>query len=265
MLFPLCGQIPAPSKNEQQVSLLFDSLRTSNDDEEKKRISDAISKILAQEFQSQESFANPYTSWNYVGKVFSDDNKVKIYTWNYPLSDKTYGYGGFIQCKVNSRTIKTTPLTIKNRAYLPVTNKRIPANDWYGALYYKAIHIKHKKDNYYTLLGWAGNSAVSDFKVIEILNLSERGNASFGKMAFKFKQKGRKGEQRFILEYSSEAKISLSYDPQMKKIIFDHLVPSDPAYTDVYSYYGPDFTYDAFVLEEGKWFFEDDVDVKNRE
>jgi len=262
-LFPLCGQKTAFSENEQQISLLFDSLRVSNVDEDKKRISDAIAMLLAKELKSPGSFENQYASLNFMGKVFSDDNKVKIYTWNYPLDDKTYGYGGFIQYKPNNKTIKTIPLTVKTQAYLPATNKRISLNDWYGALYYKIISVTYKKENYYVLLGWAGNTAISDFKLIEILTVNESGNAYLGRLVFK--QKNKIGQQRFVLEYSADAKVSLSYDPRMKKIIFDHLVPSEPVYANVYSYYGPDFTYDAFALEEGKWVFEEDIDVKNRE
>ena len=260
-LFPLCGQQVSVSNNEKQIAALFDSLNISVSDKEKKELHNKITKLFAEELKKPESFSNPYSSLNFVGKVFSDDGKVKIYTWNYPLSDKTHGYGGFIQYKTKNKTIKTIPLKIKNEAYLPLNNKRINPNEWYGALYYRVIPVKYRKDNYYVLLGWAGNNAVSEYKIIEVLNLNEQGNAFFGKLVFKQKNKTL---QRFVLEYSAEAKISLTYDNKAKKIVFDHLVPPKPVYTNVFSYYGPDFTYDAFVLQKGKWNFEENVDAKNK-
>jgi len=262
-LFSLLGQSVSVSENEKRIANLFDSLKISASDNDKKEINERIMKLFAEELKNPASFSNPYSSLNYVGKVFSDDNKVKIYTWNYPLSDKTHGYGGFIQYKLNSKTIKTIPLRIKNEAYLPLNNRRIATNDWYGALYYRIIPVKYKKENYYVLLGWAGNNAASQFKLIEILNFNEKGNASFGKMVLKHRPN--RILQRFVLEYSANVQVSLAYDSSIKKIIFDHLVPMEPVHANVFSHYGPDFTYDAFRLEKGKWEFERNVDAKNQE
>jgi hypothetical protein len=261
-LFPLLGQVSSISENEKRIAGLFDSLNVSVSDVEKKELHDKITKLFAEELKNPASFSNPYSSLNFVGKISSDDGKMKIYTWNYPLADKTHGYGGFIQYKLKNKTIKTIPLKIKNEAYIPPNNKPVSPNDWYGALYYKIIPVKYKKDNYYVLLGWAGNNAASEYKLIEILNLSEKGNATFGKLVLKQKNKIL---QRLVLEYSAEAKISLTYDNQKKKIIFDHLVPPEPVYTNVYSHYSPDFTYDAFFLDKGKWLLEENIDVKNKE
>ena len=261
-LLPLMGQPASVSDNEKRISGLFDSLKVSVSDGEKKELNNKIIKLFAEELQNPASFSNPYSLLNFVGKTFSDDGKVKIYTWNYPLSDKTHGYGGFIQYKMKNKTVKTIPLKVKNESYVPLNNKRISPNDWYGALYYRIIQVKYKKDNYYVLLGWAGNNAASEFKLIDILNFNERGNAFLGKLVLKHKNKIL---QRFVLEYSADAKISLTYNDSKKKIIFDHLAPSELVYTNVYSHYGPDFTYDAFFLEKGVWRFEENIDAKNKE
>ena len=261
-LFSLWGQQISVSENEKRIADLFDSLRISSSDNEKKKINDKITKLFAEELQNPASFSNSYSSLNFVGKVFSDDGKVKIYTWNYPLADKTYYYGGFIQYKTKNKTVKTIPLTIKTEAYQPLNNKRILPNDWYGALYYRVIPVKYKENDYYVLLGWARNNAASDYKLIEILNFDEKGNASFGKLVLKQKNKT---HQRFVLQYNAEAKVSLTYDSKIKKIIFDHLAPPEPVYANVYSYYSPDFTYDAFFLKKGKWEFEENIDARNKE
>ncbi len=261
-LSSLLGQQFSVSENEKRIAGLFDSLRISASDVEKKAINDKITQLFAEELQNPASFSTPYTSLNFVGKVLSDDEKVRIYTWNFPLAGKTHHYSGFIQYKTKNKAVKTIPLTIRNEAYQPLNNKRISPNDWYGALYYRVIPVKYRKESYYVLLGWARNNGASDYKLIEILNFDGKGNASFGKLVLKQKNKT---HQRFVLEYNAEAKISLTYDSKIKKIIFDHLVPSEPVYTNVYSYYGPDFTYDAFYLKKGKWEFEGNIDVKNKE
>ncbi|MCF0239087.1 MAG: hypothetical protein HUJ62_01330 [Streptococcus gallolyticus] len=98
---------------------------------------------------------------------------------------------------------------------------------------------------------------------MEAARLDSRGRLNFSKMAFK--QKGRPTKFRFLLQYDANGKIVANYDAQQKAIIFDHLAPESVMFTDLYSYYGPDFTYDAFKLVDGKWFLKDNVDAKNKE
>jgi hypothetical protein len=56
--------------------------------------------------------------------------------------------------------------------------------------------------------------------------------------------------------------MSLAWNSKMKMIIFDHLAPPNSSYTGNYAYYGPDFSYDGFRFEEGKWELVEKVDVR---
>jgi hypothetical protein len=48
-------------------------------------------------------------------------------------------------------------------------------------------------------------------------------------------------------------------------IVFDHLVPFSPEMIDNHQYYGPDYSYDAYYLENGLWRLTINVDVRNKE
>ncbi|MBP5456129.1 MAG: hypothetical protein J6Y37_06490 [Paludibacteraceae bacterium] len=259
LLLPLCafGQTDIATK-EQTLVALFDSLKASEDDLEKQTISQKIETDLMEILQLPESFNYPFDKLKYMGKVTSDDEKARFYTWLYPLNDKTFGYGGLIQYKTSKKELTATRLVTKRKARVPGTGQRIPAGDWYGALYYKAIHVS--KGDYYILLGWGGNNAASSYKLIEPVDFDKKGRPNFGKTVLK--PKGRT-QHRFILEYSSDAKVNLNYEAKQKRIVFDHLVPSEPIYNKIYSYYGPDFTYDAFELKKGKWTMVENIDAKN--
>lgn len=243
---------------EQTIALLFDSLKSTEEDAVKASINQQIEKTMAELLQTQESFGYPFDSLKHVGKITSDDGKMRIYTWLYPLYDKTFGYGGIIQYRKNKKEMAVTRLATKRKPRVPGSGQRIPAGDWYGALYYKAVHVR--KGDYYILLGWGGNNAASSFKVIEPIDFDRKGKPNFGKTVIK--PKGRT-QHRFVLEYSSDAKVNLSYEERGKRIVFDHLVPSEPIYNKIYSYYGPDFTYDAFELQRGKWVMVENIDLKN--
>ena len=49
----------------------------------------------------------------------------------------------------------------------------------------------------------------------------------------------------------------------MKMIVFDHLAPSDPAYKNMFMFYAPDFSLDAYYYKNNVWYFSSDIDVRN--
>ena len=142
-------------------------------------------------------------------------------------------------------------------------NKNIPPTNWYGALYYKVVKIKQRKEEYYLALGWSGNDASTDFKVIEPIFFDRNGRVSyFGKPLFETENKK---FSRIVLEYTSEGKVTLNMNDTNTMIIFDHLIPIEPMYQGIKAYYGPDFTYDAYQIEKkGGWRFEENIDARNK-
>ncbi len=245
--------------SENRLAILFDSLRSCEVDSTKDRLSAEISQELGDILRNPESFKKDFKQLPNLGKVYSDDKKVRIYTWSYPYADRSNGYGGFIQTQLKEKVV-TTPLIIQKEAYRPNQQGKIATNNWYGSLYYKVFLVKNKREKYYIALGWSGYDAASDFKIIETINIDNKGNASFGKMVF---EKKGKNDSRIILEYGSEAKIALNYDASSKRIIFDHLSPIEPGYKDLRVYYGPDFTYDAYNLKKGIWTLTENIDARN--
>jgi hypothetical protein len=109
--------------------------------------------------------------------------------------------------------------------------------------------------------------------VIEPIEFTKDGRLSyFGKEVFTIpkapdapRTRSKSLPYRDVLEYSSDGRTALDYDINKKMIIFDHLVPIEPIYTDIRSYYGPDFTYDAYILEKGEWKFIENIDARNTE
>jgi hypothetical protein len=52
----------------------------------------------------------------------------------------------------------------------------------------------------------------------------------------------------------------LRYNAKQDMIILDHLAPPEPRFTNMFHYYGPDFSYDAFIFRGGKWILQSDID-----
>jgi hypothetical protein len=64
-----------------------------------------------------------------------------------------------------------------------------------------------------------------------------------------------------VFEYSDQTTCSLRYYDKQKTIVVDHLSPRESIYTGFFPEYGPDGSYDGYVLENGKWKYMPIIDI----
>jgi hypothetical protein len=140
--------------------------------------------------------------------------------------------------------------------YTVFTNKK-----WLGALYYEIIPVKKGLNTIYTLLGWDGNNRMSNKKVIETMSFQGKDKIKFGLPIFK---QNEDTKRRVVFQYSKKATISVKYQLIKRKeyIIFDHLSPMSGQLAGIPDYLVPDLSFDAFVLENGKWKYLKDFDAR---
>lgn len=202
-----------------------------------------------------------FDSLKYLSVLKADNSLLKIYTWQVIGKDRAKYYG-FIQTVNKRNKITLTKLNDESEYNSKDADKQLFDNDnWYGALYYKLITFKIKKSNpYYILLGINVNDKITNKKIIETLSFSKKNKPVFGADLFKIESVKQK---RIIFEYSDFVTMSLRFDEKLKAIVFDHLSPSDPSLKGKYMYYGPDFSYDAFIIKKKKWVLFENINPKN--
>ncbi len=224
---------------------------------------------------SKSFISDPFDSIIGITHVASQDGKLRIYTWNVPLSDGTNKYFGFIKLSYDSlhviqlQSVKQDEAGFETEQFTP--------QSWYGAIYYKLIQEKVGENQIYTLLGWDGYTANSNRKMIDILSLDKKGNIVFGMPIFKT-DKGIK--LRVVMEYAEKASMLLRYDYQAIKIqkrkkikkedtwliVMDRMIPMDASMAGNRMYYVPaGDTYDGFVFRNGFWVLAEDIEVTNRQ
>ncbi len=198
----------------------------------------------------------------YKVMIESPDKQVQIFTWDLEVEDGTHTYFGFVHSyNKKSKQFEVYELHDKSDVIRDPENATLDNQKWYGAYYYQIGEVKYKKSKQYILLGWDGNTMMTDKRLIEVLFFDSKGTPKFGDAIFG--SESGKIKKRIVFEFRADVVMSLKYDSNNKSIMFDHLSPSDPSLEGVFEYYGPDFTYDTLEFKEGKWKYSKNVLLRN--
>lgn len=257
------------NKNLQQLLALQDSMKELsfkmvNDSLEPERYNANYKfiKTLVNALKIPYSFNFPFDSLKAISIQASSDKYFRIFSWPIMNNDGSYRYYGTVQMNNPAGKLEMFPLV----DYSPLFEKpsdSLTSNDrWYGAQYYRIIPVRNSvKTPYYVLLGWKGNTVRTTKKVIEIIHFKD-GKVHFGMPLFDG-DKDNPGMKRVIFEYDRKASMVLNYEPSIGTIVFDHLAPPDIKLKGRFELYGPDFSYDGYKLNNGRWRLVEDLELKN--
>lgn len=258
---------------EDSLLRLSNTLWKSRTDSLKIRLNRQFVELFTSVLTTPESFQYPFDSLKGISKLQSGDELFRMFTWNIPMQDNSSRYSGFIQFH-DGRIIQ---LHSVGESLGDMSNEIIPAEKWYGAIYYALITGKQDGKSIYTLLGWNGNDASSNMKVIDILSFDPGGNPQFGAGVFKTREGTR---NRVVFEYAENGNATLRYDYQSiviqkgrrtreKKewmIVMDRLIPMAAGLEGMRKYYVPaGDVYDGYLFLDGFWTFVEEVKVGNPE
>lgn len=221
-----------------------------------KQILAYFDKVLTQ----RESFDYPFAKLRYVSKLLSDDERVRVITWNLPKQNGEYDYFGYVQRL--DKKLKKVKLFKLNDASETIENpetRELGAQNWYGALYYHMRTDNAGKETYYTLLGWDGNNKFTNKKLIECFYFNKN-KLVLGPPVFKM---GNEIQNRLVFEYAKQAKMMLRNDDKLDLIVYDHLAPSVDKFKGQYMYYGPDLSQDGIKFIDGSWVLKPNLDLRN--
>lgn len=206
------------------------------------------------------SFYYPFDSVLGISKLYAPDSTFRIYSWTLSYDDYYSRQRAAIQLRTPDGSLRLIPLydfsEFTSNALDSVRNN----NNWIGSVYYNIIKTQHNGKNYYTLFGIDNNNEMSNKKWIEVMTFNSKNEPVFGGPFFSFQEDSLKKptQHRYSLEYKEDARIFLNYDPEMKIILFDHLI-SDTDEPDKRWTYVPDGDYEGFKWLNGKWVHIDKV------
>ena len=240
---------------ETRLFTLLETLRNSTTDADKSTNNAAFKTELQEVLKHSESFEHPFSTLSSVGFINSSDKLVRIINWNVEQEDKSQRYFGFVQHYDKRDKILEVTELVEDVFGLAQPDDVVDASTWYGALYYKIIPVKKGNRTIYTVLGWDGNSTVSNIKLVDAMYINGS-SVKFGSPIFKV---GKEIKKRLFYEHSEEVTMVLRYEDDRNRIMMDHLSPESPSLKGYYSFYVPDLSYDALKYEDSKWVLHEDV------
>jgi hypothetical protein len=256
------GQITSGNVSGELEKLFGRMKDPNNNDKVKLIINDSIRLIIENYAGSDSVFKHKFSNLRYLGQINSPDSLVKIITWNLILEDSINQYSCYIIRRwasgKGSRVFKLNGI-YKQAPILPDTI--YSQTDWYGALYYDIRPFTFNNEVSYALLGIDYGNIYTTRKIIDVLSFSSLNEIVLGKKCF---IPDKKKESRVIFEFASSAVMTLRFLTDTS-IVFDHLSPFTPELKGNHQFYGPDYSYDAFIFENGYWRLKTNVDVRNKD
>lgn len=202
-------------------------------------------KTLVAALNTSHSFDFGFDSLKMVSLLHAPDGKFRLFSWHLPLNDGSYLYYGAIQVRTGDGSLSLFPLLDKTYEIEKPDEAILSNTDWYGAQYYRIIPFGAD----YLLLGWKGHTPEVNQKVVEVLQLSDKGPVLGKKI---FRDAGTQHAARLIYRFSRQATMYLEYDEVENRIVLDHLSPADERFRGQFQYYGPDMSHDAWLLQGGE-------------
>ncbi len=254
------GKLLSIKEAEDSLNSLMKQIYSDNSISTKETANNNLIDLFRMTLIKEEAFDYPFDSLKHIGKVKSENKRVRIFSWNFPQSGGYQKYFGFILLKKSKGNIQLYELTDNRKSITNPIRDILGARNWMGALYYTIADISYKGKTQYILLGLDFNNLFSSKKIIDVLTFGKNMEPIFGSNVFQVENNTL---CRVIFEYSARVNMMLRYIPESKTIVFDHLSPSRPDFEDNYQFYGPDFTYDGFRFEKGRWIYVRDLDLRN--
>jgi len=243
------------------LSSLLKSIAKETSFTVKDSLNTQFKKTFEQTLLINGSMLYPFDSLKSIGKLTSNDKKVRVFTWNLPQSAGIHQYYGYIQVKKSDGSIALHSLIDNRKNVKDLNNERLNPEKWLAGLYYQIADINFNSQTHYILLGFDFNNLFTSKKIIEVLSLDGNENPVFGLPVFNVDNKMMLS--RIVFEFSARAVFTLRYNAEQQMIIFDQLSPAKPEYLGDFQFYGPDSSFDGFKLENGKWVYVRDLDLRN--
>ncbi len=238
------------------LAAMIRHVSTITDSTQKVAAMDTFARAFETTLRQAGSMDFLFDSIPYVGKLTSDDKRVRIYTWNLPLSAEHEEYYGIVQYRLKDGVEKTTVLHPKKDLQVRSEAAELKNGEWLGSLYYQIVQTKSDKQTYYTLIGYEFNNPLFHRKLFDVLTFDGNGSPIFGAPVF---DNGQRKLYRVYFEFSDGLPFFVNYLPRKKMLVFQRL--QIEALPNGMPGRVPIDVFDGLFFKNGYWQLQKEIDV----
>ncbi len=203
------------------------------------------------------SFEMSLAGISWISEKVDEESTFKIYTWQLEKEEGRYDYFGYI-LKSSGEHIVLSDVSneIQDSEYM-----LLDAENWYGALYYNITsHMDAEGKPYNILYGIQKVDGFTTRKVAEVISF-ESDQLVLGKEIFMHSDERSKSDikSRILLNYSSDANVTLNFHEGLGLIFFENLIPRMGTRPGQGPTWVPDGSYRGYKPEKGYWIYIDKV------
>jgi len=249
---------------EDTLKVMAHTIMNAETEAEKRLANQAFITNLTEVLQYEKSFKFSFDSLPTIARILSPDNTFRIFNWLLKKDNGAYEYYAIVHYHNKKRKrYEIIPLVDNSANIRNAEQEDLDAKNWFGGLYYQIAYIKKLGRKYYTLLGWDGNDGYSTKKIIDVMYFSGKNKIKFGLPIFKKNKK--ESQKRVVIEYDAKTSVSVKYQQKEQRIVFNHLVPPKKDLEGLEEYYIPEGTFNSYQYKKGKWWLEQDIDIRNQQ
>ncbi len=254
--FLLLGFINANAQknisNSQLLDFYGDAMMNSYQQKNRQFAFDNFYPLLKETLNS--SYEKSLDTITGINIIAPEDNSFKLYSWQLELNENDIKYYAFLitnQGKVYEFTQNNDDLGVDFSYYVH------SPTDWYGAIYYKIREEVVEGKKQYIIQGFKKINKFTKAKIVEVLHFDETGEPLFGKEIFHMTVKDSRDDifTKLIMTYDGKAFVDYTYDPNSKRIVFDHLVSKMGSLPGQGWTKYPDGTYEGYENRSGIYYY----------
>jgi len=203
--------------------------------------------------EQEGSYQYPFDSLLWISRMEPPSGRFRLFTWSIKGAGNTIHYYGILQFPSGKR------LSFKdNGGLLPDGDFSIlqPEN-WFGQVYYSLYEQTDHSARTCILFGYRDLPGGNRIKMATPLVVDDE-TCQFGQELF-YKDGSRHGRTIISIEYLAESNALLRFDPELKGIVFDHLIPVMNPRLRNETIYVPDGTLEGYFPDKDKWVYRERV------
>ncbi len=190
-----------------------------------------------------------YSTLRWISVLHDSLSDARIFTWQIMDADGRFSSYGVVKTSEKVYQLLDRSDQLTDMKYMSLSG-----DEWPGVIYYNMMPTEVDGERALLLFGFDRLDEFTNRKLVDVMKIGEDG-ITFGSEIFSKSSTGSRNDMqsRLILDYSSDAAVTLNYKPGLDLIVHDHLIARIGTRPGQGATQLPDGSLEGWKFENGKW------------